>query len=470
MRRFLHLIIVFSIIFTLLATVKTPAAAQTGKTPLKHIIVVYMENWGFDSLYGMFPGANGINNAASAAPQVDKTGKVYDILPAPLNSNQKDTNGKATADARFPADLPNKPFELTKYITMSDLTGDMVHRYYQEQLQINGGKMDKFVAYTDAAGLVMGYVDTTKLPMYNIAKQYTVGDNFFHAAFGGSFLNAFWLVCACTPVFPNAPTDAVIQLDANGVLTKDGSVTPDGFVVNTSFSSFAPHPATAKADHLLPPQTLPTIGDRLSDQNVSWAWFSGGWNDAIAGKPDKLFQFHHQPFAFFKNFGDGTDARKQHLKDETDFYAALGDGSLPAVSFVKPIGEDNEHPGYAALDAGDKWLAGLVDKVQKSAAWPDTAIIVTYDENGGQWDHVAPPVVDKWGPGTRVPLLVISPYAKKGYVDHTQMDTTSILALIEYQYGLKPLGDRDAKVNNMLSSFDFNPSAATMAATMAATP
>lgn len=461
------LVMAAAIIFTMVALSQTRVNAQSGKTPLKHIIVLYMENWSFDSLYGMFPGADGIDNAAKAAPQVDKTGKVYDVLPAPLNSNNRDKDGKPTVDTRFPANLPNKPFRLDNYVPMTDLTGDMVHRFYQEQYQIDGGKMDKFVAWTDAGGLVMGYVDTTRLPMYKYAQQYTLGDRFFHAAFGGSFLNAFWLVCACTPVFPNAPADAVAQLDANGVMTKDGYVTPDGYVVNTAFSSFTPHPDSVKPDHLVPPQTMPTIGDRLSEKGIPWAWYSGGWNDAVAGKPDKLFQFHHQPFAFFKNYGDGTDGRKQHLKDETDFMAALADGSLPAVSFVKPIGEYNEHPGYAALDAGEKWAANMIETIQKSPVWPDTAIIVTYDENGGQYDHVAPPAGDKWGPGSRVPLLVISPYAKKGFIDHTPMDTTSILALIEYQYDLKPLGDRDAKAPNLLSAFDFSPATATQVATAA---
>ncbi len=345
-----RVLLAFVVVTLMLAGIRTSVDAQ-ATNPINHIIVVYMENWSFDALYGTFPGANGISNAGSAAPQVDKTGKVYDVLPPALNSNKKDSNGKATVDDRIPTNLPNKPFELDKYVPITDLTGDMVHRYYQEQYQIDGGKMDKFVAWTDAGSLVMGYVDTTKLPMYETAKQYTVGDNFFHAAFGGSFLNHIWLVCACTPTFPNAPTDAVVQLDANGVMTKDGYVTPDGFAVNTAFSSFTPHPSNVKPDHLVPPQTMPNIGDRLSEKGVSWAWYSGGWNDALAGKPDKLFQFHHQAFAFFKNYGDDTDARKQHLKDETDFDAAVVDGSLPAVSFVKPLGEDNEHPGYAALDA-----------------------------------------------------------------------------------------------------------------------
>src|SRR5205085_11946418 len=136
-------------------------------------------------------------------------------------------------------------------------------------------------------------------------------------------------------------------------------------------------------------------------------------------------------------------------------YAALSNGSLPAVSFVKPIGEDNEHPGYTTVDAGEKWATNLIAQVQKSADWQDTAIILTYDENGGFWDHVPPPVVDKWGPGTRVPTLVISPYAKHGYVDHTLYDTSSILALIEHRFGLTALGTRDAAANDMRATFDF---------------
>src|SRR5262249_15461140 len=109
---------------------------------------------------------------------------------------------------------------------------------------------------------------------------------------------------------------------------------------------------------------------------------------------------------------------------------------------------------------GDMHVAQLIDLLEKSQAWQDTAIIITYDENGGFWDHVSPPKMDQWGPGARVPTLIISPYAKKGFVDHTQMDTTSILAFMETRYALKPLGDRDRMTNNMLSAFDFSQVAA----------
>ncbi len=456
MRRLLVLLVTLTLVTALPAVDPAGSRAQTGSIPINHIVVIYEENHSFDNLYGLFPGANGIANATPAeTTQVDKQGVVYDTLPAPLaaavGSNPRQP------DPRFPAAMRNQPFLLNDYVSPDDKTGDMIHAYYREQYQIDGGKMDKFAAWSDAAGLSMGYWDPTGLPLFEIAKQYTVDDNFFHAAFGGSFLNHMWLICACTPVWRDAPAGAVsVPFPNDAEHLQDKNVTTDGYVVNTSFTVNNPHPSSTAADHLVPNQTLLTIGDELSAADVSWAWYSGGWTDALSGHPDPLFQFHHQPFAYFANYADGTEAKAQHLKDETDFEASLTNGTLPAVSFVKPLGPDNEHPGYANISEGEAHAAKLVSEIQQSPYWKDTAIIVTYDEHGGSWDHVAPPVVDKWGPGLRVPTIVISPYAKRGYVDHTQYDTTSILKFIESRFGLKALGTRDAAANNLLNSFDFS--------------
>ena len=135
--------------------------------------------------------------------------------------------------------------------------------------------------------------------------------------------------------------------------------------------------------------------------------------------------------------------------------ADIAAGTLPAVTFFKPIGEQNEHPGYADVVSGDSHAAAIIQAIQGSPLWKDSVIIVTYDENGGLWDHVAPPVVDKWGPGSRIPTLIISPFAKKGFVDHTVYDTTSILKLIETRYGLVPLGTRDAAAADLGNAFSF---------------
>ena len=411
--------------------------------PLDHIVVIYLENHSFDNLYGEFAGANGLAAATGAPQQVDATGTPFATLPA------------VPGMAAIPTTLANQPFNIEQFVPANVPTRDLVHRFYQEQRQIDGGRMDKFALVSDAKGLTMGFYHTGPLPLAAFARNFTLCDNFFHAAFGGSFLNHFWLIAAQTPVFPGAPASAIAQLDASGALVRDGFVTPDGFAVNTAFSVNTPHPAGIPAASLVPNQTFATIGDRLSEKHISWAWYAGGWNAALAGNPDPLFQFHHQPFVYFANYADGTAAKAEHLKDEQDFLAALRTGQLPAVAFVKPVGIDNEHPGYTDLITGENHVRELVAAVQASPHWPHTAIIITYDENGGFWDHVAPPVVDRWGPGSRVPTIVISPFARKGLVDHNRYDTTSILALIEHRWGLVPLAARDAAADPLSGAFEF---------------
>jgi phospholipase C len=438
------------------AAMPAPATNASGLNKINHVVVIVQENWSFDSLYGEFPGANGLDNAGAAVQQLDKNGQPYKTLPQPIDTTKK----PPTADPRFPADLPVQPFDIDHYAPPNQLIGDLTQRFYQEQQQIDGGKMDKFVALNSSGGLTMGYYDATNLPEGKLAQQYALADNFFHAAFGPSMLNHFWLIAAAPPMWPNAPANLVAQVDANGKLIKDGVVTPDGYLVNTAFPANAPHPATVTdTAQLVPALTMPTIGDRLDEKGVTWGWYSGGWNDALAGHPDPLFQFNHQPFAYFAKYADGTPGQAAHLHDEQDFLHALTDDSLPAVAFIKPLGADNEHPGYANLARGQQHVADIVQAVQKSRYWADTAIIVTYDENGGFWDHVAPPKGDRWGPGVRVPTIIISPYAKKGFIDHTQYDTTSILKLIETRWGLAPLSSRDAAANGLTNAFDFSQAA-----------
>jgi phospholipase C len=450
------------------AAAASPAPAVTAalRNRIKYVIVIYQENWSFDSLYGSFPGANGLAGAApSTYAQVDK------VTRAPIARLPQPLIGRGTPDPNFAAvaGRPVQPYAANDFIKPSQLTGDIVHRFYQEQSQIDGGKMDGFMTWSDNPGLVLSYFDASSLPEGRLAAQFTLADNFFHSAFGGSFLNHIWLICTCTPTFPGAPASAVaavdatgkqLALNANGQIVHDGFVTPDGFVVNTAFTVNAPHPAHAAADLLVPQQTDPTIGDRLSAAKVSWKWYSGGWNDALSGNPDPNFQYHHQPFAYFKNYADGTAAKAAHLQDEANFLADLRDHALPAVSFVKPLGEDNEHPGYATLQRGQAHVAALVQAIQRSPYWKNAVVIITYDENGGRWDHVTPPAPpDRWGPGTRVPTLLISPWVKHRFVDHAQYETASILALIETLYGVAPLGTRDAAASPFTNAFDLTQTA-----------
>jgi len=428
-------------------------AQSAGLEKIQHVIVIYQENWSFDGLYGKFPGADGIANAAERIRQMEKDGTPYAKLPQPLDTSKK----PPSLDSRFPMDLPVAPYDIALYVPPHQKIGDIVNRALQEKRQINGGRMDGFVAWSENGGLAMSYYDATDLPVGRLAQQYTLADRFFHSAFDGSLINHLSLICACTPSWPDAPVNLRIQIDARGIVVKDGSVTPDGYVVHTVYPANRPYPSSIKDPaQLFPLLKVPTIGDRLSEKGISWAWYSGGWNDAVAGRPDALFQFHHQPFNYFSSYAEGNVARTEHLKDIEDFLAALRAGRLPAVAFVKPIGADNEHPGYADLLRGQQYVATLVKAVQESAVWNDSVIIITYDEGGGRWDHVPPPRGDRWGPGVRVPAIIISPYAKRRFVDHTSYETTSILKLIETRWNLAPLGPRDAAANNLLNAFDFS--------------
>ena len=268
-------------------------AASIGK--IRHIVVIYAENRSFDNLYGMFPGANGIANAlANYIPQVDHDGTPFKVLP-PVWANEQDLTSRET-DPTYPATLPNRPFRIDEPPVNHPLdvkTRDLVHRFYQNKEQINGGRNDRFVAMSNAGALVMGYYDGSRLPMWSVAREFTLADNFFMGAFGGSFLNHFWLVCACTPEYRNAPGDMVTVEDGSGrlvrqkdspksamegpVLLKDGAVTPAGYAVNSVQPPYQPSaiapaaggdPALADPDnhHRLPPQTLKTIGDTLSEK------------------------------------------------------------------------------------------------------------------------------------------------------------------------------------------------------------
>jgi len=176
-----------------------------------------------------------------------------------------------------------------------------------------------------------------------------------------------------------------------------------------------------------------------------------------------LFQFHHQPFAYFTKYAPfltapttdysssnppqlnpNTTGPSAHLQDEQNFFTDVAAGNLPPVAFIKPLGPNNEHPGYTDVVTGQNHVAALVAAVQKSKIWKDCVIIITYDENGGRWDHVVPPVrKDGWGVGTRVPAIIISPFVKHGAIDNTEYETVSILKLIERRFQLAPLSVRD---------------------------
>src|SRR5215469_14548746 len=240
---------------SLLAQKGNEHQVQNQLNQIEHIIVVYQENWSFDSLYGLFPGANGLFQASSQAltqldrltgqPYSTQLGQPFDLVsgsvslttpPQPINTNLS----PAAVDTRFDPNLNTLLFyNVANHSTLmpGDKTGDIVHRYWHEQSQINHGAMNLFVSWSDNPGLVMSYFDATNLPEGKLAQRYTLCDNFFHASFGGSFLNHQFLVAAQAPVYPNAPAnlqatlanDGQLALDPlTGQIVHDGTITPIG--------------------------------------------------------------------------------------------------------------------------------------------------------------------------------------------------------------------------------------------------
>lgn len=468
-----------------------------GLESIEHVVVIYAENRSFDHLYGLFPGAEGIANAtAEQKRQLDHDGRPLPHLPPVYD------HGKPSPE--YPQALPNGPFRIDVppvNRAMDDVLPSGIHAYYHNIEQINGGKNNQFVAMSNVGAWVMGYFDGSQMKLWQWAREYTLADHFFMAAFGGSYLNHQWLICACTPIDSGAPAKDRAQLDAQGRLLKKpespksvlqgpvevypSRVTPDGYLVNTTQPPYQPSgtpPAPGgnpdfadPARHPSPPQTLKTVGDTLSAKGVSWAWYAGAWNEALAdgrrdpkekraviynrGAGSPIFQPHHQPFNYFARFAPGTPDRARHLKDYTDFVEAIDTGTLPQVAFYKPTGRLNQHPSYTDLASGDAHIADVLERLRKSPQWPKMAVIVTYDENGGFWDHVPPPSGagwgDRWGPGTRVPAIIVSPYAKRGYIDKTPYDTTSIIKFITKRFALEPLPGVRAKAGDLTHAFSF---------------
>ncbi|SFB13774.1 acid phosphatase [Collimonas sp. OK607] len=474
---------------------------QQLRSAIKHVVVIYAENRSFNNLYGNFPGVQ--RPLAEAMQQgrytqLDRDGKTpLAQLPkiwGGLVPQAQQVNGQryVIAEGQITG-LPNAPFKLSdqqgKPLPQGVITRDLWHKFYQNQMQINGGKNDQFVAWADSGALTMGHYGETasKLRLWKLAEQYTLCDNFFMSAFGGSYLNHIFLISGQTPFYPDVhnsparhnvstvegddPKGTRLKLDDKNPASaidgppkflRDRAITPDGYAVNTMAPPYQPSfvkppqggdaaYADAGDPMVLPPQTYPTIGDRLSEKGVSWAWYSGAWQAALDGTANSdavpNFQYHHQPFNYFKSFAPGTALREAHLKDAgtgddpntNKFLAEVDAGRLPQVSFYKPQGNLNLHAGYADVESGDRHIANVIAHLQRGPQWQDMVVIITHDENGGWWDHVAPPKGDRWGPGSRIPATVISPYAKKGFVDHTVYDTTSIMRFITRLHGLRKL-------------------------------
>ena len=281
---------------------------SAGLERLRHIIVIYQENWSFDSLYGQFPGASGYAYGFDTLPQLDlKASPAYSSLvyktPSPLNGAPDpqfpvSPDGNLALWSNHNLALPLVPYDFSNYIDQNAKTGDIVHRFYHEQLQIDNGALeakagdlDKFVTWSDNPGLVLSYLDATNFPEGKLAQRFTLCDNFFHSAYGGSFLNHQWLIAAKTPLWTTPiPAGWQSTWDPVAKILNDNQLSFDGvYAINTIQPLLAPFsPGTPTTKRLLinntdpsQPGYMPNIGNRLDDAGITWKWYSGGWNAAL---------------------------------------------------------------------------------------------------------------------------------------------------------------------------------------------
>jgi acid phosphatase len=476
---------------------------------IKHVVVVYAENRSFNNLFANFPGLN--CPLAKVSPdqflQRDRDGAILKGLPpiwggiVPTAQVIDGVTYKIGQGAI--AGLANAPYSLRApdgtLLPHGLVTRDLIHAFYQSQMQINDGRNDGFVAWGDSGALVMGhYADTAaEMRLAALAREFTLCDNFFMGAFGGSFLNHQYLVAAQPPFYPNADSSPASHLiatldgdDPKGARLKTlpgspasalegppkfgcNALSPDFWAVNTMYPPYPPTATDECSAMRLPPQVHRTIGDVLTQRGVDWAWYAGAWQVALDGgasnrnsfPPKPNFQIHHQPLNYFASFAPGSVERDLRLRDaglgstsETNkFMADARDGKLPAVSFYKPEGDLNMHAGYSDVAAGDNHIADVIARLQNGPQWKNILVIVTFDENGGWWDHVAPPKADRWGPGTRIPAIIISPHVYKGHIEHTVYDTGSICRFLTRRFSLEKLPGLTMRETEMRHNSGFAP-------------
>lgn len=476
----------------LAAGTATPAQVRGLRERVRHIIVIYQENRSFDHYFGAYRSPHGarVDNLLDAEGRVDAhftgqqrnpAGIPYRTLPVP-----------DSIPGFQGALLPNRPFALAPYLPADhNVPWDPAHRFFRMYAQVHGGRMDRFVAlalagkhpasardaglpdpwFADArpSGAVLGFYTRDDIPDYHrLADEYVLCDHFFQAMSGGSTGNALYLVAGRSCRWPAAPAALRGGLHPFAV---DHPYDRHGMLINDLPPLLGPTEANPAALRASPPpaaQHFANIGDRLRAAGVSWAWYNEGWNGvkawalkAASGPGDGsavidsgyLYVPHHNPFQYFPRWFEYV--RGGHMRDGEDFFTDLQAGRLPAVCFLKASGAHDEHPAESAPQWGMRWVLERLRALGRSPLWKDTLVLLTYDEGGGFWDHLPPPRPDAYGCGTRIPALLIGPYARRGYVDHRTADTTSVLKLIETRFGLPPLHTRDKQAYPLLDGLDF---------------
>jgi phospholipase C len=462
-------------------------------TPIKHLVIIFQENISFDHYFATYPNATNPPGEPRFSP-LPNTSTVNGLTGALLTNN---TNG-------------HQPFRFDR---SQAATCDMNHGYTAEQNATNGGLLDKFVNYTspiqaycmdpDRAKLVMGYYDgNTVTALWNYAQHFAMSDNFFSTTFGPSIPGHLNLI--------SGQTHGAMPANIKGVVNGTVIANPDPLYDNCS------DPA-----RLLINMSGANIGNLLNAKDVTWGWFSDGFRlpNKISslssssdikvncnarqghmdsdGEMNKDYYPDVEPFQYYKSTANpnhlpptsnATIGHKgdqaNHQYDLGDFWTAAYSGTLPAVSFIKAATYQQGHPELSDPLKEQTFLVNTLNHLQRTPQWNSTAVIITYDDSDGWYDHVMPPIVsqsndpiydgllgkdglcghapagayqDRCGYGPRLPFLVVSPHAKINYVDHQIIDQTSIIRFIEDNWNLGHIGNQsfDVKAGSILNMFNI---------------
>ena len=468
----------------------TPASSWSyvpkTSTPIKHVVVLFDENESFDHYFGTYPyAANTDGSTFHAKPGTPKVNGLYSSITSKgpagplLTSNPNEYNPERLSHSEA-------------------LTCDQNHGYTPEQQAFNGGKMDMFVQDTESAstcaagtdeffqpGLVMDYFDgNTVTGLWNYAQNFAMSDNNYNTNFGPSTPGALNVISgndgggyAVSPSTGKVVADAssVSALNSSGLGTIYGDLDPAyDDCSDSSHSSTVTSPVGV--------MTGQNIGDLLNAKNISWGWFQGGFaptgtnsaglpvcgaeHENIGGNEVADYSPHHNPFEYYASTANpkhlppsseaaiGHTDQANHEYDLSDFYETLKDGNMPSVSYLKAAEYQDAHPGYSDPLDEQTFLVNTINQIEESKYWSSTAIVITYDDSDGWYDHQASKIVngsntsadttmcssvpvtlgsypDRCGYGPRLPLLVISPYTKANYVSNNLTDQSSVVNFIE---------------------------------------
>jgi len=488
-----------------------PAATTPTTTPIKHVIVIFDENISFDHYFATYPHATNPEGEPAFHGRRD-TPRVNNLLSGGLLTENPNST---------------QPFRMDTGV--ASVTCDQNHDYTPEQQAADHGLMDQYPQYTGSGssasspcndygkgtGVVMGYFDgNTVQAIWNYAQHFALSDNSYGTMFGPSSVGAINLIAGTTatatlfPTKPNGKPASASGNIANGATTGPiiGDPRPAGdecVLTNPGLQGTNMVSIVGK-----------NVGDLLNAKNITWGWFEGGFaptgfnasgqaicgahhvglagDDAVETVGDYIP--HHEPFQYYTStqnlhhvlpsnpalIGTSSDGTN-HQYDLSAFWTALGEGALPAVTYLKAAAYQDAHPGYSDPIDEQNWVVGVINAIMTSPYWRDTAIIIAYDDSDGWYDHVLGPVVNQsavaddalassgdcgagttgtqgqCGYGPRLPLLVISPWAKQNYVDHRATDQSSILRFIEDNWDLGQIGGNssDVKAGRLNGVFDF---------------